>query len=325
MKFDHVYDGSIPELDDHRLVFRRRWHVPPWLLLSLIFVLQVFTIRATRASPDLHDLVVACAVTASILLALGATLGLFLFVLPGMALDRSLMPRARRSLVIERAPGGAGRSVGFQVEVDGERWAPTSRRALFEVRDELTNAHVLVIGTRAIALQAFQWRHVASPAFDAENATKALLTCDPRMRASYSPRSLMPLLQASMRVLELDPQRLGAFEAPPVRWPFTSPGTFASQEGKTSPIRRLTCEAGVQSMLTTGLVVGAYLAAATWHMAVLFWLRASLRGMNAWLFAFVSAAACLLPTVLLLYLAASWLYAKGLNGRAKVMIEQTPS
>jgi hypothetical protein len=325
LKFDPIYDGSITALEDHRLVIRRRAHVPLWLLLSWIFVLQVFTIRAMRASPDLHDLIVASAATASILLALGTALGLFVFVLPGMALDRSLMPRVHRSLVIERTDGGAGGSPGFRVEVDGARLAPTSRRALFELRDELTNAHVLVIGTRAIAVQAFQWRHAADPAFDAESATKALLTGDRRMRASYSRRSLTPLVQALMRVLDLDPHRLGAFEAPPPRWPFTSPGTFASPEGTTSRIQRLSCEAGVQSVLTTALVVGAYLAAGSWHIAALFWLRASLPGMESWLFAVVSAAACFLPTVLLLYLAARWLYAKRLNDRARVMIENTPA
>jgi hypothetical protein len=323
MKLEHVYGGSIPELDDHRLVFRRRWRVPPWLLLSWIFVLQVFTIRVTRAAPDFRDPVVAGAITASFVLALGTTVVLFFFILPGMALDRSLMPRVRRSLVIDRAEGAAG--AGFRVEVDGERLAPTSRRAIFELRDALTNAHVLVIGTRAIVLQSFRRAHLDGPEFEAENATKALLTCDLRMRASYGARSLTPLLQASMHVLELDPQRLGAFEPPPARWPVTWPGTFSSPEGKASRIQHLTCEDAVQSALRMNLLAGAYIVVAAWHMAALFWLRASLLDMDPWLFAVVSATVCLLPMVVLLYLAARWLYATGLNGRARVMIELTPA
>jgi hypothetical protein len=81
----------------------------------------------------------------------------------------------------------------------------------------------------------------------------------------------------------------------------------------------------VQSALRINLLAGAYLAVAAWHLAALFWLRASLLDLDPWLFAVVTAAACFLPMAVFLYLAARWLYATGLNGRARVMIELTPA
>lgn len=326
VKLDRVYGGSIPELDEQRLVYRRRWHAPPWLLLSGLFVVQVGVIRAMGASSDLRDLFVAGAATASILLGFAATLGLFFFVLPWMALDRSFMPRVRRSLVIVRAEGTAGESALFQVEIDGEALAPTSRRALFELRDELLNAHVLVIGTRALTLQAFPWGDLVDPAVEADRATKALLTCERRMRDDYGPRSLLRLLQGAIVVLDLGTDRLGAFTAPEeAQWPLMCRSTFAGEDGKTSRIQRLRRQTGVRSLFDMSLLIVVYLVTGAWHMLALFSLRGWLANVAPWPFAIVTAAVCLLPTVALLYLTAGWLYVKRLNVHAHAMIEHTPA
>jgi hypothetical protein len=254
-----------------------------------------------------------------------------------MAIDASVMPRVRRSLVIAREDVQDFRSSpSFRVEVDGRYLPSTSRRALFELRYNGLTAHVIVIGQRAIALQACQWEDLIDPTFDAEKTTKAILACDRRLPEAHDSHSLVPLVQASMHVLELGPERLGAFKAPRNYVPGAARHagfkslhkgflpTFYYLHGQSPLIQQLSCDAGFQSDYEPLCRAAMTLAPSAWHVAMFFLLPVVLGDLAPWPFAFVSGAVCFLPTLLLLRLAALWLYVRPLDARAAEMIARTP-
>jgi hypothetical protein len=328
LRLDRVYGGSISELTEDRLAFRRRPHVPIGVFLGGTFVLYVIMSWDLPASP------VFC-FTVSLTAACLALPVFFFSWLPFIAVAWSVMPQVRRSLVIERDGTIDFRSSPvFRGEVDGERLAPTHRRALFEVRYIELIAHVLVLGERAITLNVCRWSELIDPTFEVEETTKAILACDDRVRDHYHGHSLMPLVQGSMRVLDLGPDRLGAFK-PPRGWqPPQTPvkamyrafvPTFRYLDGQACSIQQLSCDAGWQSECAQPFLRLAIVFVLMFnHFATLFWLPKYLRGLEPWLLAFVCAVASFAPTVVALYVTATWLYVKPLNARAAEMIGRTP-
>ncbi len=340
MRFDRVYNGAIVDLTERRLVFRRNRHAPPWLALLAIGVLYVLMIRGSlAASASLPTTFTIFAISASVTIAWIVNLHFFT-ALPLTALEWSFMPQVRRSLVIEREDAGDFReSPAFRVTIDGDRLGPTLRRALFEIRYNQLTSHVLVIGERAMTLNACLWPELVDRSFEVERTTRAILACDDRIRDDYDAHSLMPLVQASIRVLALGPERLGAFDAPRGRAPRPARGgrvkslhevsnrpTFHYLDGQPASIQRLSCESGWQADKAEELLrVGISFVPSAWHVALLFLVPKLALGLGPWPLSFAWAAASFVPSAALLYIVAYWLYVKPLNDRAKEMIKATPA
>jgi hypothetical protein len=206
-----VYGGQLRKTGD-RLEFTptRRWSATASLFVRW-FGMSAWTSAVVMLMPgELGRLILLCPVVV-ITLATWVTFAGSLRT----ALEWSRMAPPRRGLVIERAEAiDFRRASEFVVTLDGLVLPPTSRRALFEIRD-IVDAYVLVVGDRAVTMASFVDRYSASERdrrFE-RAATRAILAGDagdasPDPASSRS-SSVLPLIRGLIAALALDRDRFG--------------------------------------------------------------------------------------------------------------------
>jgi hypothetical protein len=197
-----VNGGRLIEATDTRLVFVRPPFLSPapWVvLLGLAFVASGYLVLLSTI-----PVWAAAVVTALLSIMLAGSGFLALGVL------RSRMKYVRRRLVVERVPAEEYREgPRFVATVDGRSIGPASQRVLYEVRHREMVAHVFGLGDQVIMLPYYEFAGAGGglPADTSElrRATRALLRAERGFDDSYGRESMVPMVQALVRVLDLGP------------------------------------------------------------------------------------------------------------------------